>query len=145
MNRRIFILGAAMAAVLALVTSLRSDEPLPKDPKNLSFRNEVRDIMNRGTLWLAAQQNPDGTFGKDVAHPALTALAVVALQKDPSGKYTRSPAPENMQKAYSYLRKFAQPDGGIYNPESGLANYNTSVGLLALLGANDPQDEELLR
>ena len=134
-----------MAAGLALVSSLRSNEPLPKDPKNLSFRNEVRDIMNRGTLWLAAQQNPDGTFGKDVAHPALTALAVVALQKDPSGKYTRSPAPENMQKAYSYLRKFAQPDGGIYNPESGLANYNTSVGLLALLGANDPQDEELLR
>jgi squalene-hopene/tetraprenyl-beta-curcumene cyclase len=145
MKRRIFIFGAAVAAASAMLLPLRSDEPLPKDPKNLSFRNEIRDVLNRGTTWLAAQQNPDGSFGKDVAHPALSALPVVALQRDPAGKFTRSPAPENMQKAYSYLRKFAQPDGGIYNPESGLANYNTSVALLALLGANDPKDEELLR
>ena len=101
--------------------------------------------MNRGIEWLAQQQNPDGSFGKDVAHPALSALPVVALQRDPSGRFTRTPTPENMRKTYDYLRGFAQPDGGIYNKDSGLANYNTSVALLALAGANDPKDEALLQ
>lgn len=145
MKRRLFLLSTAAAALTAFLPVNAADEPLPKDPKNLSFRNEIRDILNRGTKYLAAQQNPDGTFGKDVVHPALTALPIVALQRDPAGKFTTSPAPENMQKAYTYLRGFAQPDGGIYNKESGLANYNTSVALLALLGANEPKDEELLR
>ena len=144
MKRRSFLLCTTLAAAAFL--PLRAvDEPLPKDEKNLSFRNEVRDVLNRGTAALVAQQNPDGTFGKDVAHPALTALPLVALQRDPAGKFTTVPPPENMQKAYAYLRGFAQPDGGIYNKDSGLANYNTSVALMALLGANDPKDEELLK
>lgn len=141
MKRRLFLCSATMA-LLACFAPAQANEPLPKDAKNLSFRNEIRDVLNRGTGWLAAQQNPDGTFGKDVAHPALSALPVVALQRDPSGKYNDS---EALKKTYAYLRGFAQPDGGIYNKESGLANYNTSVALLALLGANDPKDEELLR
>jgi squalene-hopene/tetraprenyl-beta-curcumene cyclase len=145
MKRRSFLLCTTLVAASALLSARAVDEPLPKDEKNLSFRNEVRDVLNRGTTALVAQQNPDGTFGKDVAHPALTALPIVALQRDPAGKFTRVPPPENMQKAYAYLRGFAQPDGGIYNQESGLANYNTSVCLLALLGANDPKDEPALK
>jgi squalene-hopene/tetraprenyl-beta-curcumene cyclase len=144
MKRRIFLCCAGLAAVSAMLPA-RADEPLPKDPKNLSFRNEIRDAMNRGNTWVAAQQNPDGSFGKDVSHPALSALPAVALQRDPSGKYTSGAGAESLQKTYAYLRSFAQPDGGIYNRESGLANYNTSVCLLALLGANDPKDQELLR
>jgi squalene-hopene/tetraprenyl-beta-curcumene cyclase len=144
MKRRLFLISAAALAATAIFLT-RADEPLPKDPKNVSFRNEIRDILQRGTSWLVAQQNPDGTFGKDIVHPALTALPIVALQKDYSGKFTTKPAPANMQKAYDYLRKFAQPDGGIYNPEAGLANYNTSVGLLALLGAEDSKDEAVLK
>lgn len=141
MKRRLFLYCAAALAGAALLP-VSANEPLPKDPKNVSFRNEIRDILNRGTSWLAAQQNPDGTFGKDIAHPALTALPVVALQRDPAEKFKTS---EGLQKAYTYLRGFVQPDGGIYNKDAGLANYNTSVGLLALLAANDPKDEELLR
>ena len=145
MKRRSFLLCTTLAAASAILPLRAAEEPLPKDEKNLSFRNEVRDVLNRGTAALIAQQNPDGTFGKDIAHPALTALPIVALQRDPAGKFTKTPAPENMQKAYTYLRGFVQPDGGIYNKESGLANYNTSVCLLALLGANDPKDEEVLK
>lgn len=144
MKRRLFLLTTAVA-VMASALACHSNEPLPKDEKNLSFRNEIRDILNRGTAFLAAQQNPDGTFGKDVAHPALTALPLIALQRDPAGKYTTTPAPEGMLKGYAYLRTFAQPDGGIYNKDNGLANYNTSVALLALISANDPKDEALLR
>jgi squalene-hopene/tetraprenyl-beta-curcumene cyclase len=141
-------IAAALAVTAFTVPMQRSfaapNEPVPKDEKNISFRNEIRDVLYRGTNWLAAQQNPDGTFGKDVAHPALTALPIIALQRDPMGKFTGAAAPAGMAKAYDYLRKFAQPDGGIYNPETGLANYNTSIALLALLGANEAKDTELL-
>lgn len=144
MKRRLFLATTAALAA-ATILPLRSDEPLPKDAKNLSFRNEIRDSMNRGIAWLASRQNPDGTFGKDVAHPALTAVPTIALQRDPSEKYTKGAGAEMLQKTYAYLRSFAQPDGGIYNKDAGLANYNTSVCLLALLGANDPKDTDLLR
>ena len=145
MKRRTFLFTAAATLVACSPILSAADEPLVKDDKNLSFRNEIRDVMNRGISYVAAQQNPDGSFGKDVAHPALSALPLVALQHDPSGKYTGKSAPEGMAKGYAYLRGFAQPDGGIYNKEAGLANYNTSVSLVALAGADDPKDQDMLQ
>jgi squalene-hopene/tetraprenyl-beta-curcumene cyclase len=145
MKRRTFLFTAAATLVACSPIISAANEPLVKDDKNLSFRNEIRDVMNRGISFVASQQNPDGSFGKDVAHPALSALPIIALQRDPSGKYVGKSAPEGMQKGYAYLRGFAQPDGGIYNKDSGLANYNTSVSLVALAGADDPKDQELLQ
>jgi squalene-hopene/tetraprenyl-beta-curcumene cyclase len=132
MKRRHFILALALAFAGAAALPA-ADEPLPKSEKNLSFRNEIRDVMNRGYTFLEKQQNPDGSFGTDTAHPALTALPVIAFQREPTGRYAKAPF---LPKSYAYLRGFVQPDGGIYNKESGLANYNTSVCLLAL--ANVP-------
>ena len=140
MNRRHF-LATATFALGATALSHAAGEPLPKDERNLSFRNEIRDSLDRGLAWLRAQQNPDGSFGKDTLHPALTALPLVAFQREPAGKFA---AADFLTKGYAYLRGFAQPDGGIYNKESGLANYNTAVSLLALAGANDVKDQDLL-
>jgi squalene-hopene/tetraprenyl-beta-curcumene cyclase len=140
MNRRHFLL-TAIVALGAPAWSTAADEPLPRDAKNLSFRNEIRDSLNRGLDWLRKQQNPDGSFGKDTLHPALSALPLVAFQREPTGRFAGA---DFMLKGYGYLRGFAQPDGGIYNKDSGLANYNTSVCLLALAGANEPGDAGLL-
>lgn len=129
MKRRHFLLTLAFAASL---TGARAEEPVPKDEKNLSIRNEIRDVMSRGYSWLEKQQNADGSFGPDTVHPALTALPVVAFHREPTGKYAKA---DFLKKSYAYIAGFAQPDGGIYNKESGLANYNTSVCLLALAGA----------
>jgi squalene-hopene/tetraprenyl-beta-curcumene cyclase len=118
-----------------------ADEPLPRDGKNLSFRNEIRDSLNRSLVWLRAQQNADGSFGKDTLHPALTALPLIAFQREPTGRFAKE---EFVAKGYAYLRSFTQPDGGIYSKENGLANYNTSVCLLALVGANEPKDLDTL-
>ena len=82
MKRRTFLLTAAAALVAGSPILFAVNEPLVKDDKNLSFRNEIRDVMNRGIAFVASQQNPDGSFGKDVAHPALSALPLVALQRD---------------------------------------------------------------
>ncbi len=139
MKRRQFL-----ATTIALGTSAwvrAADEPLPKDAKNLSFRNELKDSLDRSLAWLRTQQNADGSFGKDTLHPALTALPLVAFQRDPAGRFATA---DFAMKGYAYLRGFMQPDGGIYSKENGLANYNTSVCLLALAGANEPKDLDTL-
>jgi len=143
MKRRHF-LSLSLSLSLALGTAASSDaanEPLPKDERNLSFRNEIRDSLERGLAWLRAQQNADGSFGKDTQHPALSALPLVAFQREPSGRFADG---DFLAKGYAYVRGFTQPDGGIYNKDAGLANYNTSVCLLALAGANVPKDLDLL-
>jgi squalene-hopene/tetraprenyl-beta-curcumene cyclase len=47
-----------------------------------------------------------------------------------------------MQKGYEFLRGNAQSDGGIYS--RGLANYNTSLALMALLNSGNPKDEPII-
>ncbi len=140
MKRRHF-LATATLALGATAWTRAADEPLPKDEKNLSFRNEIKDSLDRSLAWLRAQQNADGSFGKDTQHPALSALPLVAFQRDPAQRFANA---EFVRKSYGYLRGFAQPDGGIYAKDAGLANYNTSVCLLALAGANEPKDIDLL-
>ena len=139
-RRQFFALSISLALGTAAWTRA-ADEPLPKDGKNLSFRNEIKDSLDRGLAWLRTQQNADGSFGKDTVHPALSALPLVAFQREPSARFASE---DFVGKGYAYLRGFTQPDGGIYNKESGLANYNTSVCLLALAGANEPKDLDVL-
>ena len=81
MTRRYFLLTATLACFANLHAA---EEPLPRDEKNLSFRNELRDPITRGLAWLRTQQNEDGSFGKDVAHPALSALPMTAFQREAS-------------------------------------------------------------
>lgn len=92
---------------------------------------EIRAAILRGTAFLVErEQAPDGSFSADVG-PAVTALAVTALVK--SGTPVDTPA---VQKGLAYLLSFRQPDGGIYAPGSPTANYETSIGLLALAACN---------
>lgn len=139
MKRRHFL--AIAITVGSSFWAQAAEEPLPKDPANLSFRNEVKDSLHRGLGWVVAQQNEDGSFGKDLQHPALTALPLISLQRDPTVRFSTSPS---LAKGYAYLRTFVQPDGGIYSKEGGLANYNSAVSLVALAGANDPANLTLL-
>jgi squalene-hopene/tetraprenyl-beta-curcumene cyclase len=136
--------GAALA--LATLLSTAAAEPIPRKPENVSIRNEVQLAIDRGLAWLKAQQQPDGSFANpantaaSAEHPALTALPLMAFQREPTGTYR--PAPEFMEKGYDFLRKNAQPDGGIY--ARGLSNYNTAVALMALLGTGEAKDEPLI-
>jgi squalene-hopene/tetraprenyl-beta-curcumene cyclase len=133
---------SAISAVLTLaaVTSFGAPDPVLKDQKNLSLRNEIQLAIDRGLTFLKSQQKEDGSWSNP-DHPALTALPAVAFQREPGGANFASPS-EFLKKAYGYLRATAKPDGGFY--KAGLSNYNTSVVLMALLGSGDPQDEPLL-
>jgi len=115
-----------------------ADDPILRDPQNLSLRNEVQTAIDRGLDWLKSQQQPDGSWSK-ADHPALTGLAAMAFQRAPGSKARQ---PEVLAQAYAFLRKHVQPDGGIYN--AGLSNYNTSVAMMALLGTGDHKDEPII-
>jgi squalene-hopene/tetraprenyl-beta-curcumene cyclase len=91
----------------------------------------IRAALTRGGAFLIEhEQAADGSFSADVG-PAVTALAVTALVR--SGMPATAPA---VQQGLAYLLSFRQPDGGLYVPGSPVANYETSIGLLALAACN---------
>ena len=132
----------ALLAALLLAASLVPDARAADAPKRApipapsghdeSIRHEVQRAIDRGTAWLLANQNSNGWWTTP-DHPAVTALPLVALNGEPSGKYLKAPTPA-MLRGYAFLLASAKPDGGIY--ATNMANYNTSISLLALMSAN---------
>jgi squalene-hopene/tetraprenyl-beta-curcumene cyclase len=90
----------------------------------------VKDAVAKASAFLAAAQDNDGGFKADLG-PAVTGLAVTALVR--SGTPADDPV---VKKALDYLLTFRQPDGGIYAPGSPVANYETSIAMLALAACN---------
>jgi squalene-hopene/tetraprenyl-beta-curcumene cyclase len=108
---------------------------------DVSLKNEVQNAIGRGLTWLSAKQAPEGWWSQQ-EHPALTALPLTAFQGDPSGFYKRK-YEQTIDKGYAFLLKSVKPDGGIYG--NGLANYNTSVSVMALYVSNRPEYENVIR
>jgi len=121
-------------AVLA-ARSLSAAEPPPHQTGNLSLRNEVSLAIDRGLRWLEKVQSADGTWSLP-DQPALTALPLTVFMLEPSGKF-RAERPAFVNRGYDALLASAKPEGGIFR--KGLANYNTSLALSALVAANDPK------
>ena len=109
--------------------------------RNLSLRNEVRHAIESGLAWLTKAQNPEGYWSQP-QYPALSGLVLTAFMGDPNGRYRKN-HPAFIAKGYDYLLQCVQPDGGIYVKD--LANYNTSVSMVALQVSMDPKYHPLLR
>ena len=137
------LVSLAIATALLSPSLFAADDPIPHDSRNLSLRNEIQLSIDKGLAFLKTQQQADGSWSAtEPNHPALTAMPLVAFQREPSGRYFKE-QPDFMKKGYAFLRSKAHADGGVYT--KGLANYNTSVALLALLNTGDPQDEPLIK
>ena len=129
------LIGALLFSVFAHVSAV--EVPV----RNESLRNEISRAIDRGTDWLSKNQSAEGWWST-TDQPAVTALALVALNPQ---KETRSPKfAENFRKGYSFLKKYVQPDGSIFNTEKGLANYNTSIGLLAFAARGADADRPII-
>jgi squalene-hopene/tetraprenyl-beta-curcumene cyclase len=91
----------------------------------------IRAAIARASDYLATQgQAADGSFSSQ-AGPAVTAIAVAAL--------VRSGTPVDaavVRRGLDHLLGFRNADGGIHPPKSPVANYETSIALLALTACN---------
>ncbi len=137
---------ALLAAAVLGAPFTHAADPIARSQASASLRNEIQLAIDKGVAWLKTTQRPDGSFANPESaqnaedHPALTALPLTALMREPSAKDGKLPA--DVERGLDYLRSQAKPDGGIYG--KGLSNYNTSVSLVALLEGNRPQDEPLI-
>lgn len=139
MKRLLFLLTVAVCAA----QGARAADPIARSQASASLRHEIQLAIDKGAAWLRSTQRADGAFANPESaqnaedHPALTALPLTALLRDPS--LQPGTLPPFAERALAYLRTQVKPDGGIYG--KGLSNYNTSVALVALLEGNRPEDE----
>jgi len=136
---------AVMAVILALLIlplhAGAADKMVARSKADVSFKHEVENAIGKGLAWLATKQNPEGWWSQQ-EQPALTGIVLTAFQGDPTGFYKNKYGP-TIDRGYEQLLKNVKPDGGIYG--NGLGNYNTSVCTMALLVANRPEYEEVIR
>src|SRR5258705_539287 len=104
-----------------------------------SFKNEVQRAIDRGLDWLKANQNSNGWWSTP-DHPAITALPITAFKGDPSKRYADSPF---IKKGYAQILQAAKANGGIFT--TNLPTYNTALAMMALVAANDPSYDPVLR
>ncbi len=98
-------------------------EGLGPDPK------QVQEVVDRAVAYLKKSQGEDGSFSPRVAGPGVSAVIAAGLLRN-----GLSPDDPLVAKTLAYLEKSVKKDGGIY--DRGLANYTTSVALMAFHEAN---------
>jgi squalene-hopene/tetraprenyl-beta-curcumene cyclase len=88
---------SARASLLCLFACLTSAPSVPAaealrvgGPADESFRNEIQLAIDRGLAWLQANQNSNGWWSSPDL-PALTALPLMALMSEPSGRFREHP------------------------------------------------------
>ncbi len=112
-----------------------ADAPVPQTPAKAMTpsRPALKSAIDRGLDFLLQRQNPSGWWSTP-EQPAVTALVLTALNLEPSGRFQHNRSSE-LNHAYDFILSSAKPDGSIQR--SGLANYNTSLSLVALTTAFD--------
>ncbi len=131
-----------LTLLLAASPLARCDEAklLPRDPRNLSLRNEVAHAIGKGLEFLKAKQNPAGYWSAQ-EYPALTALALTSFMHEPVGTYR---AADFVRNGYRFLESCVHADGGIYKKDE-LVNYNTSISMMAFVASENPAYDTILR
>lgn len=116
-------------------TSVKASSSDSSAAKYQSIRNEIYRAIERGNEYLKSKQSQEGYWGSPT-YPAMSALAVTAALRSPALDRNK-PWPEYVQKGMKVVLDSQKKDGGIYG--KGLASYNTSVCMMALLAANKPE------
>lgn len=134
MSCRFHALGAAVLALGQLTLSVHrasAEEPAPPS---------LQQMVEKAVDYLRIHgQAADGSYSAQ-AGPAVTALVTSGLLKN-----GRSPDDPLVAKSLKYLEGFVQPDGGIYNPNGNVLNYETCISINCFAAANrDGRYDKLL-
>jgi squalene-hopene/tetraprenyl-beta-curcumene cyclase len=110
---------------MALVPALAAPPARAADPSP----QEIQAVLDPAVAFLRKRQADDGSFSAKLAGPGVSGLVAAGLLRH--GVSADDPL---LAKTFAYLEKSVQKDGGIY--EKRLANYTTSVALMAFQEAN---------
>ncbi len=124
---------------LVTVIGIDAAEPKSLRERDVSFRYEVQRAIEKGNDFLKAAQNTNGWWST-ADHPSVTALALSAMINEPAKRLNSS---HEVRTGYAFLLSRVKPDGGIYGTD--LANYNTSISMMALLATGDSKYDAVLR
>lgn len=105
--------------------------------EHLSLKLEAKRAIKLGNAYLQKHQEEEG-YWTDAEHPALTALPLTAILRDPALDLSE-PLSENIEKGFAWLLSQQKENGGIYT--EGLATYNTSTSIMALLAKGEKELE----
>lgn len=95
-----------------------------------AVRDQYEQMVARAMGYLAAHRDEDGAYSA-FSGPGVTALVTTALVR-----HGRSPADPHVAASLRYLEQLAQPDGGVYQPDSNYRNYETCLAILCFQAAN---------
>ncbi len=131
----------AMLVSLAPIYAIAAQPTPPAREAELSIKNEVQRSIDRGLAWLEKNQNTNGTWSTG-DQPSLTALALLAVEGNPSRR--EGAAPSFVRRGYAYLERCVQPDGSIYDKKEYLT-HNTALSLLAFAAARNEKYQPIIR
>src|SRR6516164_5744715 len=114
---------AILAALLVALTAAWSG-----DEKSGVGSKEMRPVLDKAVAYLKTSQKADGSFSPKFG-PGITGVVVAGLLR--CGHGADEPI---VAKGIKYLESKVKDDGGIY--DKGLANYTTSVAIMAFHEAN---------
>jgi squalene-hopene/tetraprenyl-beta-curcumene cyclase len=100
-----------------------ADADVGPDPK------EVKAVVDKAVAYLRKSQQEDGSFSARRLGPGISALVAAGLLRNGV-----SPDDPTAAKTLNYLETKVQKNGGVY--DKVLANYTTSVALMAFTEAN---------
>lgn len=120
------ILALSLAALIAQIALLPAQTPRANAGPDAK---EVQAVLNKATAFFKQRQSEDGSFSAKLGGPGISALVAAGLIRNGV-----SPDEPVVARTLAYLEKRVQKDGGVY--DKMLANYTTSVALLAFHEAN---------
>ena len=122
--------------ILTMFTLARAN-----DERTDALNRLATEDIQRGLNFLVAAQQPDGGWLlRGRSDPAITALVAKCFIQHPDG----GPEHPIVARALDFVLTFVQPNGGIYVPDQGLRNYQTSVCLMALSATKDGKYEKTI-
>jgi len=119
-------------SLLLLIVFILLPVSAEKNNAHLSLKLEVERAIKLGCNYLLTEAE-DTDYWSDHEHPALTALALTALQRAPHNFTDDQQG--RIKRGYRWLIDRQQEDGGIYT--EGLATYNTATSIMALLASDN--------
>lgn len=143
-----------LSAILAVAILL-----LAVMPARAATEEEIEQAIVDGLAWLAAQQNPDGSWGSScrVAHTGMAVLKfesrAIELGLDPMGddyEYSDQVAlgldyiVANAHDIAIGVQPAGDPDGngngkGVYFDDCGRPTYNTGIAMMAIAASGHPE------